>query len=336
MDKPPHRQTHNERVEGVQMWPPPPALLERLGPQGSRRAEVERLFQERRRGSFLRKLWAWRKPMAFRAVEILLRMSGAFARGQRALLAMEVTEHVFVVPGLPRELDGLRILHLSDLHLDFVPGLTGILADRLTGLSYDLTVFTGDFIDRISLETLGILESGIDRILARLKGPRYGILGNHDLLCVAGLLEAKGLPILLNESVNLPLRGATLGLVGVDDPHLYECHDLLRAAAMVPDGAFRLLLAHSPVIAEEAAVAGFRVCLCGHTHGGQICLPGLRRPNGGRGIPPDRVSGPWRIGSLQGYTSRGVGASGLPVRFRSRPEIVIHTLRAAENSPPFA
>lgn len=314
----------------------PPSLVERLGPNGKRRGEVERLFQERRRGSVLRRLWASRKPLSFRAFVILMRMTGTFARGQRALLAPEVSEHVFFMPDLPVELDGLRILHLSDLHLDFVPGLAEVLSAHLADLSYDLTVFTGDFVDRMSPETLGILESGMDRILAQLKGPRYGVLGNHDLLCVAKTLEARGLPILLNESVAVPFRGAVLGLVGVDDPHLFEGHDLLRAGARVPDGVFRLLLAHSPVIAQEAAAAGFSVCLCGHTHGGQVCLPGLPRPNGGRGIPPERVSGYWRFGSMQGYTSRGVGASGLPVRFRAPPEIVIHTLRAAENSLPFA
>lgn len=325
------------RTAGSAVWPIPSALLNRLGPAGRKRAEMERLFLEGRRRRLPEAVWGMRRPVVLWTVERFLRMTGMFARGERELRSPQVTEHAFFVPGLPGELDGLRILHLSDLHLDFVPELAEILAGWLADLSYDLTVFTGDFVDRMrEEETRGILEDGMARILAVVRGPRFGVLGNHDLLCVAEILETQGLPVLLNEAALVPHKGATLGLVGVDDPHLFRSHDLRRARARVPEGVFPLLLAHSPVIAEEAANAGFPLCLCGHTHAGQICLPGLPRLNGGRGIPPNRVSGAWRCGPMQGYTSRGIGASGLPVRLRAPPEIVIHTLRPTENSPPFA
>ncbi len=97
---------------------------------------------------------------------------------------------------------------------------------------------------------------------------------------------------------------------------------------LIPEGEPSILLAHSPEIYKQACYAGFQLMLCGHTHGGQICLPG--------GFPlivnaqcPRRICrGAWRYDSLQGYTSSGCGSSIVPARFNCPPEVTIHELLA--------
>jgi predicted MPP superfamily phosphohydrolase len=117
-------------------------------------------------------------------------------------------------------------------------------------------------------------------------------------------------------------------LAGVDDPHFYKCHDLQKALSAVAPDQFVIMLSHSPEIASEASRCGVDFFLCGHTHGGQICLPGGIPIFANTSCNRRYVSGSWDCGAMQGYTSRGTGFSCAAARFFCPPEITLHTLHS--------
>ncbi len=249
-------------------------------------------------------------------------------RGQANALRFEITRNEVAWPGLPPAFAGFRILHLSDLHADFHPAFAERLAAAVAGLDYDAVALTGDY----RMHTTGNFDpamAGLRAIRAALRGPVFAVLGNHDFLEMIPVLEDMGVRLLLNENEPLRRGADTLHVVGVDDPHFYRAAELKRAMAGVPPAAPVLLLAHSPELHEQARQAGVRLMLCGHTHGGQICLPGGRAILTNARCPRALVAGAWRRGGLQGYTSRGTGSSGLDVRYNCPPEIVVHRLTAA-------
>jgi len=239
-----------------------------------------------------------------------------------------VREHTVALSRLPPPLDGLRLLQLSDLHLDEDARLVDALLERVEGLRYDAVVLTGDY----RVGTSGPVEptlAELARLQAALAAPAYAVLGNHDSVRMLPGLEALGIRVLLNEHATLEHGGAQLYLAGVDDPHYYRMDDLARAQAGIPAGAVTVLLSHSPELYREAAASDVDLFLCGHTHGGQICLPGGIAVILEARIPRRLGAGPWRQGAMRGYTSRGVGTSVVDVRFNCPPEITLHTLRRA-------
>jgi predicted MPP superfamily phosphohydrolase len=259
-----------------------------------------------------------------------LRLTGLYGLGRRNARAVQVRSNDVPIEGLPRGLDGFRLLHLSDLHLDLDPGLTDVIIERVQGLEVDLCVLTGDYRASTSGPHAVALEQTA-RLVGALEAPAYGVLGNHDFIEFVPTLEEAGLRMLLNETVVIEgTRGGRLHLSGVDDPHFYEADSLDKVSDGLPAGEPSVLLSHSPEIYRGAAAAGYDLMLCGHTHAGQICLPGgwpvLTNARGPRRIK----GGPWRRGRLQGYTSPGVGTSGVPVRFFCPPVAAVHTLRSSE------
>jgi len=139
-------------------------------------------------------------------------------------------------------------------------------------------------------------------------------------------LEDMGYQLLLNEMAPLERNGKKLYLAGVDDAHFYKAHNLHRAGDDIPVGAISILLSHTPEIWREAAHAGYDLFLCGHTHGGQICLPGGIPVTLDSGCPRHLGRGYWQVNGMQGYTSPGAGTSVLNVRLNCPPEVTIHTL----------
>jgi predicted MPP superfamily phosphohydrolase len=233
--------------------------------------------------------------------------------------------------GLPPVFDGYRILQLSDLHADaLIDGGAGIIT-QLTGLKYDLAVITGDYRYETNNDyqpCLIAMQPLIDALDA--KDGRLGILGNHDFLEMVPTLERMGLRILLNEHVSIIRGESELVIAGVDDPHFYGSHDLVQALGDAGAGRpFTIMLAHSPEIAVEAEEKGVNLYLCGHTHGGQICLPGGLSIIANASCGFRLLKGPWNVGRMQGYTSRGTGFSTAAARFFCPPEITVHTLRSA-------
>lgn len=253
---------------------------------------------------------------------------GWYGRGVRNVLSVQVREQVFRFPDLPPAFDGFRILLLTDLHLDGLPQLTDVLIDRVRDLDVDLCLFGGD----IRMEVYGpmapsirLLRRLVDRI--RVREGIYGVLGNHDCIEFLPDLEEAGITMLVNDAVTVERQQQAIWLVGVDDPHYYRCHDMEQAFRGVPAGAFTVFLAHSPELYDQAPDYGARLYLCGHTHGGQICLPRIGPLFTHSSAPRFTAAGPWSYRGMQGYTSTGAGASGIPLRFNCPGEVPLIVLR---------
>jgi uncharacterized protein len=261
-------------------------------------------------------------------IRMTLRCLALYGRGKRNALAIQVRHNEVALGSLPPAFEGYTILHLSDLHLDMNGELSPALIKRVRTLNYDLCVVTGD----LRAKTFGPYQPAVEamgELRNHIQAPVYGILGNHDTIRMVPGLEAAGIRMLLNEAVVIERHGATLYLGGVDDPHYYCADNLEKVCAQIPQAGPRILLAHSPEIYKRAAHCDFDVMFCGHTHGGQICLPG--------GIPilvnarcPRRVcAGVWRYHQMQGYTSVGSGVCVVDVRLNCPPEVTLHRLRSA-------
>ena len=259
---------------------------------------------------------------AARMLGAALRMTGLYSRGVRNALAPVVRHARFEFENLPWGLDGFRILQLADLHIDGVDGLAEAVAERVEGLAADLWVMTGDYRFAIKGPHAAVYPR-LQTILSRARASHgvVAILGNHDEADMTMELETLGVQVLVNEALEIAHRGERLWVVGVDDPHFYGCDDLDSALDGVPPDAFKILLAHSPEMFRQAAAAGIDLYLCGHTHAGQIRLPGIGAPRVNASCPRSYIHGYWKHGAMQGHTSAGVGCALLAVRYNCPPEI---------------
>jgi predicted MPP superfamily phosphohydrolase len=250
--------------------------------------------------------------------------------------AIAVTHHVVGIPGLPAPLTGLRIAHLSDLHIgNGTEGarLAGIV-ERANALGADLIAISGDLFDNDA----EALPDGA-AALARLAAPLgvYAVLGNHDgfIGCdeVAAALatHAPRIELLRGRVARVP-TDAPLHVAGFDDPG-HDCEpgeplvELEALGAARPATGPTLLLMHRPDAFPRAAALGFALVLAGHFHGGQVALPFAGgRWNAARLLTRfDR--GLYREGAALLYVSRGLGFAGPRLRFASPPEIALHELR---------
>ena len=132
--------------------------------------------------------------------------------------------------------------------------------------------------------------------------------------------------MLINECVAIRSGPASIYLAGVDDAHFYRADDIEKAAADIPHDCVSVLLSHTPEIYRQAAHAGFDLMLSGHTHGGQICLPGGVPILLAADLPRALGAGAWEHAGMTGYTSVGAGCSLVPVRINNRPEITLQQL----------
>jgi len=254
-----------------------------------------------------------------------LRISGLYGRAQRNTRKIRMQRNLLVMRDLPEVFAGLRILHLSDLHTDLDRRITRAIAERVQGVEYDLCVLTGDY----RAKTYGPFDealSGLASIRTQLQGPVYAVLGNHDSIRLVPGIESMGIRVLLNETDSIERDGQRLYLAGIDDAHYYQVHNIDKVAAEIPDDGVALLLSHTPEIYRHAAYAGFAAMLCGHTHGGQICLPGGIAITWDANCPRWLAAGSWRHGRMSGYTSVGSGSSVVPARLNCLPEITLHEL----------
>jgi uncharacterized protein len=262
-------------------------------------------------------------------VELGLKATGLYWRGRRNAKNVQVRRNVFASPRLPAAFDGCTMLHLSDLHIDTNADAMARMGELLTDLEYDIAVLTGDYRGR-TFGTYRETLDGLARVREKLKGEIYAVLGNHDTIRMVPGMESMGIRLLLNESVAITRGGERLYLVGVDDAHYFRMDNIEKASACVPEDVFTILLSHTPEIYRQAAHAAFDIMLCGHTHGGQICLPGAIPVTLDSVLPRALAAGAWTYRNMQGYTSVGAGTSIVPVRINCLPEITLHTLRRAE------
>ncbi len=262
----------------------------------------------------------------------LLKATGLWARARREFRDVRVVENHVTLDGLPAPFEGFRILQISDLHCDLDPGLMDAVESRIIGLSYDAVVLTGDYQDCRVMD-LELSTCLMTRLIRRLSGPKFGILGNHDFLTIVPVFEEAGLPILLNENSVIERESKRLWFCGVDDPRFFGTHDLARARRAVPANEVAILLSHAPDVWHEAEIAGYSLMLAGHTHGGQLCLPGGFPLVRNSAAPRALTSGAWRSGIMQGYTSRGTGACSVPARLFCPAEVTLHVLHCGADVP---
>lgn len=304
-------------------------LEKRLGiAHAQRRLAIESSHEARvfrARGRFFH-LENWYSVHAI--IRASLKLTGLYQRARRNALDVHVVENHVELNGLPEGLDGLRMLHLSDLHVDMNEEIVHVVIERVRQLDYDLCVMTGDYRYR----TFGDIDAvihGMQQLRASLAGPTYAVLGNHDSVAMLPELEAMGIRVLMNESQAHVHNGARLYVAGIDDAHYFRVGDVVKALAGVPPDSPRLLLSHTPEIYRRAQSAGVHLLLSGHTHGGQICLPGGHAVMLDARVPRRFGRGAWQFRSMKGYTSAGVGSSIVAVRLNCPPEITVHVLHAA-------
>jgi uncharacterized protein len=247
----------------------------------------------------------------------------------------ELTTQVLSIDDLPGQLDGLRLLHVTDLHVHDGSGPSAWLPDIASALSYDLTLYTGDFID--GDEDIAPLTALLSAMPDR--APSYAVLGNHDYWSLsdepkpndaAGLeraLTRLGITVLHNSATSA--WDGRVYIAGVDDP-VTGWDDVGAAMAAVPADAPCLLLAHSPDIVLR--LGGHRpiLVLAGHTHGGQVRLPILGPVVNVTSLPRRLTMGYHVHQGTPLFVSRGVGYSGLDIRFLCPPEIALLELRTAD------
>ncbi len=239
---------------------------------------------------------------------------------------IRVERNTVTIDALPGPFDGFTLLQISDLHLDMAPDLPHALIGAVRELEYDICVLTGDYRARTYGPCEGALH-GLEQLRTHLSGSVYAILGNHDSIRMLPAIEEMDMRVLLNESVRLERNATQLFVSGIDDPHYHRADNMEKTLLPVPDDAVSVLLSHSPEVYRHAAYAGYDLMLCGHTHGGQICLPGGTPLMCNAACPRAFCSGAWRYHKLQGYTSRGSGVSIIDARLNCPPEITLHTLR---------
>jgi predicted MPP superfamily phosphohydrolase len=235
------------------------------------------------------------------------------------------------LPGLPAKLDGIRIAHVSDLHVGRYtrPAQIPAMVEAINRLKADLVLFTGDLID-ISLDDL---PRGIDAMKQLdLRSGMALIEGNHDLIDNADEFDrrvlAAGLPLLIDQAMTVLVRGEPIQLLGTrwgqatgnrrhaDDAAFAASIQQLKS--LRDPHAFPILLAHHPHTFDPAAAAGFPLTLSGHTHGGQLMLT----PEVGCGPLFYRYwSGVYQTGSAQLVVNNGVG-NWFPLRVNAPAEII--------------
>jgi predicted MPP superfamily phosphohydrolase len=258
-------------------------------------------------------------------MRVVLMASGLYWRGVANAAKVEVRHNRIDSPHLPESFDGFTILQLSDLHVDMSEAAMDRVIALLKGVDYDLCVLTGDYRGKTYGPYAATL-AGMAKVRAALNGTVYGVLGNHDTICMVPGLEEMGIRVLLNEADVIEREGTRIHLAGVDDPHFYQMDNIEKAAADIPDDAFSILVSHTPEIYRQAAHADFNLLLAGHTHGGQICLPGGIPITLDSVLPRSMGAGRWKYHDMIGYTSVGAGVSIVPVRFNCPPEITLHHL----------
>jgi len=253
---------------------------------------------------------------------------------------LERTHHSIPVPDLSPSLQGLRIVHLTDIHCG--SHITDEFLDEAIELAQaqnpDLIAITGDFVHKGYKHV-----ERAARLVGRLSAPMgvFAVLGNHDFSvrnalgirrypalhrAIADALTAQGIRVLRNETLTLEREGAPLNLCGLDDLWSRECDPDRAMQSLSPDVPC-VVLAHNPLTVDIMKSHRWDLMLSGHTHGGQVDWPGLGRVVLGRNAKR-LAAGLYQIRSSSLYVNRGVGY-GFRFRFQVRPEVAVLTLNRA-------
>lgn len=265
--------------------------------------------------------------------KLLIRLFGAclktfrlYQRGYNNATRIVINRERIHFSDLPAPFHGYTLLHLTDIHADFISGYENVICESIKNLTYDACVMTGDYRAKISGSIKGSMK-GMKKIIStiRAKDGIYATLGNHDTYRMAEPLEKIGLTVLANESIVINRNNRRIQITGIDDPYYYYTDQALTALEETKKG-FKIALVHTPSLYDVAAKNRYQLYLCGHTHGGQICLPGgypviLHLKHGRK-----YYRGLWRYGGMTGFTSQGCGTIGIPIRFNTVSEATLITL----------
>jgi hypothetical protein len=249
-------------------------------------------------------------------------------------LDFRVRELDVPLPGLPLDLDGLRILQLSDIHLSAFLHESELAKaiDMALELRPHLTVVTGDLIS-----SRGDPLDACIRQLARVKSDAgtFACMGNHERYARAERYAAEagaraGIRFLRGQAQTLRFGNSVLNLAGVDYEPLTNRGRYLRGAErLVVPGAVNVLLSHNPDVFPVAARQGYNLLLAGHTHGGQVTVEILDQSINPARVFTPYVYGLFRAGRSAAYVTRGIGTIGIPARIGAPPEISVLRLRKA-------
>ena len=279
-----------------------------------------------------------------------LRTSLAVAAGTAVPLAgysqfiepyhLTTTRLEFRIPNLPEAFDGFRICQLSDFHYGAYTGAREISAAvaLANSLNPDFVVLTGDFITSpgqpVSLTHRVFTDMALcAEVLSGLKAPTgvFACLGNHDAAFnssyVSEVLTSFRISVLTNSKWPIERAGKRLWLIGVDDG-IFGRPDFKQALKGIAPNETVVLISHEPDLADEAARYPIAVQLSGHSHGGQIRIPGFT----GLFLPELAQTYPfgyYRIRDMHLYTNRGIGTVVLPYRFNAPPEVTLITIRTS-------
>jgi len=274
--------------------------------------------------------------IAFHIMAGLLTASFGISIGSMKWL--KVKRHTLVLPKLPRGLDGLRILHITDLHSGNAAKINLDIWKTVDTLPFDIAVITGDMI--IGNKAPGRFREltphfdGLAALARRI--PTFYVAGNHeywDLPEMLAFMKRIGITALQDETCAITFNGTTFTIAGTLDFYHYRrkggyasLHEMMNEAS----NGFKLVLTHQPQVFRALKRYAPDLVLAGHTHGGQLRLPfcptlyapgqGLF-PQYGAGLYTDKPSG------AKLYVSRGIGTTMFRMRFFNRPEITLFTLR---------
>ncbi len=245
---------------------------------------------------------------------------------------LEVKQISITLPNLDRAFAGYRIVQLTDLHIGDGIDRTQLnkIVEVVNDRHPDLVVLTGDYVTRNPDLQAELLTSTLAKFHARDR--TLAVLGNHDVFdgngpSVRKSIANSGITLLENTVYTTKRNGATLHVAGVGDVW-YGAAKLDRVLAQLPATGAAIMLAHEPDFADATAATGrFGLQLSGHSHGGQVRIPFMKKK-----YPPYGIKypiGQYRVGEMIQYTSRGVGFPGVHARFNCRPEISIFNLVAS-------
>lgn len=241
----------------------------------------------------------------------------------------QLTQVIMPIPRRHAHLDGTTIAFVSDTHIGphFRTGDLHPTIDALRKLHPDILILGGDYVS----ESPRFIEPSINSLADMAATARYGtwaILGNHDIANTRERIEEAlgkaGIPVLANASAEVSTDKGSLWLTGIDDAVLGK-PDLMQAFRSVPADAATIALWHEPDRAEEVAPFDPIFMLAGHTHGGQVRMPGIG-PIAAPKLGKRYVLGRYDINGMPLYVSSGVGMYRPPVRFNCPPEVVVITL----------
>jgi predicted MPP superfamily phosphohydrolase len=275
------------------------------------------------------------------------RVALAAAAGALAVYAAWIEPRMLLVreldlplPRWPPALDGIRAGVITDLHAGVPHARLGAIERAVAALNDaapDVHLLLGDYVDASQFLRRDIAPEAVAGALAELRAPlgSHAVLGNHDWRAVGDrmwrALSRAGINVLENRAVRLPTRAGSFWVGGVGDLR-FRIPDIQRTLQDVPAHEPVLLLAHDPDVFPHVP-GRVALTLSGHTHGGQVAIPGLRRP-----MLPSAYGETYARGLIvedgrRLLVSSGIGTSGLPVRLLAPPEVLVLTLRSASSSP---